>query len=80
MGGTTPLTVFIELPTLAARGEKAKALAEVAARAKRATFFIRIAIIVVFDLYDSIYNFDDSSVYYGQQSEASERKGGVNRK
>lgn len=39
-GGTTPLNVFAVLPTLAARGEKAKALADVAARATRATFFV----------------------------------------
>mmetsp|Transcript_5044 Transcript_5044/g.12653 ORF Transcript_5044/g.12653 Transcript_5044/m.12653 type:complete len:81 (+) Transcript_5044:983-1225(+) len=38
-GGTTPLNVFAVLPTLVARGEKAKALADVAARATRATFF-----------------------------------------
>ena len=32
--------VLTELPTFAALGEKAKALAEVAARAKRTTFFM----------------------------------------
>lgn len=38
--GGTPLNVLTELPTFAARGEKAKALAEEAARANKARFFI----------------------------------------
>ena len=39
-GGTTPQVDRLLVPTLAARGEKAKALADVAARASKATFFM----------------------------------------
>ena len=43
----TPLNVFTELPTFA-RGEKAKALADDAARARRTTFFI-VAMVELWD-------------------------------
>lgn len=50
-GGTTPPNaVFLvddELATLAARGEKANALAEVATSASRANFFMMIAMMLL---------------------------------